>query len=103
MSEKKLSYKPGFALLLWGVLALMVVYHNKAMIHELSGDNLQMVSVIVFVCFTPIVAGLGTLAAVSGAKGYERNLIEYAKVNEDHLCPDCAKYMNDNKYKISRI
>ena len=104
MSEKKLSYKPGFALVLWGVLVLTVFVTQIEILRELfPGDGLVVVSTVVVTSMLLIGAGLCQWQVVSSTERYREDLISYAKVNESHLCPDCAKYMNDNKYKISRI
>jgi hypothetical protein len=104
MSEKKLSYKPGIALFLWSILIITLTIQNAYEIRQLAGADAQLwFGGLLFGSLVLFMAAAAQTLGVSGYKQYQQDLIYRAKVNEDHLCPDCAKYMNDNKYKISRI
>ena len=104
MSEKKLSYKPGIACVLWAVVVLM---HGRAMmpeIQEIFGADSRLVAAgIVFLVFALFLTGVSLIVAVMHQETYQENLVHFSEQNEKHLCPNCAKLLNDNKLRISRV
>lgn len=98
------SYKPGIALISWAVLFLVLAIQNKMLIHEIAGDDLQYVILsFIVVFFGLFFSGMMCIAIAAKDSQHEFDTNHYAKINESHLCQDCAKYMNNNQYKITRI
>ena len=105
MSEKKLSYKPGIAFLLW---AVMVFMHGGTIMRTLEEkfvglDPTMIASGIAFLIVGLMLTGLILITSVIHDEAYGEKIIIFAAQNEKHLCPNCAKLLNDNKLCIQRI